>query len=255
MRTPEPARLAEGLRAHTAALAEAVTGADPAAPVPTCPEWRLRDLVGHVGQAHRWTTALVRTGAADAVPDPADADPGPPEVWRGWLNEGAEDLAKAAEDVGPETVVRAFVGPLPVAFWLRRMAHETAVHHADAALATGAAFTIAPDLASDAIREALEFMASPVAEDLRPGLAALRGQDQSIHLDPEDMDDPGWLITRTPEGPRWDHADGETADVSLGAPVRDLLLVFTRRLPLEDADAVVTGERALLDHWLACTAF
>jgi len=76
-------RLASGLREETAAFARAVTGLDPGAKVPSCPEWRVRDLVGHIGQAHRWSAELVRIRAAAPVPDPRNAEPGDPQCWPG----------------------------------------------------------------------------------------------------------------------------------------------------------------------------
>ncbi|WP_067468104.1 maleylpyruvate isomerase family mycothiol-dependent enzyme [Actinomadura macra] len=252
--TPGAARLAEGLREHTAGMADAVTGRDPAAPVPTCPEWRLRDLVGHIGQAHRWAAGLVLTGEADAIANTADAEAGPVEAWPGWLREGAEALAGAVEDRGPETLVRTFLGPLPAAFWLRRMLHDTSVHHADAALAAGVPFAIAPDLAADAITEGLQLMTSPRAVTIKPELAALRGHGETLHLRADDLAEPGWLITREPDGPIFEHAAGE-GTVMVSAPVRELLLMLTRRLSPEEAGAEITGERAELDLWLANTAF
>ena len=60
-------RIAEALREHTGGMARAVTGADPDTTVPTCPEWTLRDLVGHIGQAHRWAAGFIRSGETDLV--------------------------------------------------------------------------------------------------------------------------------------------------------------------------------------------
>ncbi|KIF71110.1 hypothetical protein HY68_24945, partial [Streptomyces sp. AcH 505] len=62
MGTPDVARLAVQLREQTGAFAETIEGADPGARVPTCPEWRVRDLVGHIGQGHRWAAGIVRGG-------------------------------------------------------------------------------------------------------------------------------------------------------------------------------------------------
>jgi uncharacterized protein (TIGR03083 family) len=241
------ARLAEGLHHHTAGFADAVENADPDAKVPTCPEWPLRVLTGHVGQEHRWAASIIRSGPSP-VPDPFDADPGSPAKWSDWLREGAEDLEDAVQAAG-DTPVWTFFGPHPARFWLRRMLHDTTVHHADAALATGTPFTVAPDLAADAISEWLELLSDPVTASLKPDFAELRGTGQTILMDPGAG--PGWLITRTPEGVRWTRAT-EAADVTLTGPVQDLLLVFTRRLP---ADRVtITGDRALAGHWLAHTA-
>ncbi|GLY42664.1 hypothetical protein Amsp01_086870 [Amycolatopsis sp. NBRC 101858] len=239
-------KLAEALHARTAAFAETVTGADPDARVPTCPDWPLRVLVGHIGQAHRWSAGIVRSGPSP-VPDPLDADPGAPDAWADWLRRGADDLAKTVLDAG-ETPVWTFFGEQPAKFWLRRMLHDTTIHHADAALTTGTTVEIAPDLAADAIGEWLEVLSDPVTASLRPGFAELHGTGQTLQLRPEDGE--GWLITRG-RGVRWTR-ETSPADVTLTGPVQDLLLVLTRRRPA--GDVTITGDRALADHWLAHTA-
>jgi uncharacterized protein (TIGR03083 family) len=239
--------LAEALHARTAAFAETVTGADPEARVPTCPDWPLRVLVGHIGQAHRWAADIVRSGPSP-VPDPLDADPGTPETWADWLRQGADDLAKTVLDAG-ETPVWTFFGEQPARFWLRRMLHDTTIHHADAALTTGTTVEVAPDLAADAISEWLEVLSDPITASLRPGFAELCGTGQTLQLRPEQGR--GWLITREPGGVRWTR-ETSPADVTLTGPVQDLLLVLTRRRPA--GDVTITGDRALADHWLAHTA-
>jgi hypothetical protein len=30
--------------------------------VPTCPDWALRDLAGHIGSVHQWATGFVAEG-------------------------------------------------------------------------------------------------------------------------------------------------------------------------------------------------
>ncbi|MEV4310798.1 maleylpyruvate isomerase family mycothiol-dependent enzyme [Actinocrispum sp. NPDC049592] len=239
-------RLAEGLHEHTAAFADAVAGADPDTNVPTCPEWSLRVLVGHIGQAHRWAASIIRSGPSP-VPDPFDAVPGSPEGWSDWLHAGAAELADAvATSKGP---VWTFFGSQSATFWLRRMLHDTTVHNADAAFATGATFEVAPDLAADAISEWLEVLSNPVTPTLKPAFAELRGTGQTLELRP--YTGMGWLITRTPNGVQWERST-DTADVTLAGPIKDLLLVLTRRLPVDQV--TVTGDRSLADHWLAHTA-
>ena len=41
------------IEASTAGLAEILAEYDLSLPIPTCPEWTLRQLVTHVGRAHR----------------------------------------------------------------------------------------------------------------------------------------------------------------------------------------------------------
>ncbi|WP_020667360.1 maleylpyruvate isomerase family mycothiol-dependent enzyme [Amycolatopsis nigrescens] len=257
MRTLDFGRLTDGLREQTGAFAETVRGADPGLRVPTCPEWLLRDLVGHIGQAHRWAADRVRAGEAAPVPDPLEADSGDPARWPEWLRAGADELVDAVRQAGAATgaatTVWTFLGPLPAAFWLRRMLHETSVHLVDAALTTHTAFAIAPDLAADAITEGLELLSAPGMTALKPGLVKLRGRGEKILLLPRETDQPGWLVTRTPGGPVWER--GTTGgDVVVSGQVSDLLLIFTRRLAVGDGRIGITGDHALLDHWLANTA-
>jgi len=247
-------RLAAGLREVTAAFAGTVTGLDPHAPLPTCPEWRVRDLVGHIGQGHRWAAELVRTRAAAPVPDPLAAEPGAPEDWPEWLHGGAAALIGALLiDTGPDTPVWSFLGEQPAKFWLRRMFADTAVHLADAALAAGRPFTIAPALATETISEGLRLISSAGAAGLKPELGELRGDGETLQLRPADAE-PGWLITREPGGVKWERRTAD-ADVVVAAPVSDLLLVFSRRITPDDPRLTITGDRALVDHWWARTAF
>lgn len=293
MTTLEPDRLVEGLREQTAAFGRAVAGGDPEAKVPACPQWRLRDLVGHVGQATRWAAGLIRAAstppplshpadglpdsgqarAASAspplpdplddppsngqaratraplpVPDPHDGLPGSPAAWGAWLRDGAEELIAAVRSAAPDAPVWSFAGAVPPAFWLRRMFCETAVHHHDAATTTGVAYAIADDLAADVITEALELVTAPGVEAFKPELAALRGRGERLAVRADGM--PGWLITRTPGGPRWERSDTE-ADVVVSGPVAECMLVLARRVPPRR----VGGDLALLRHWLGHTAF
>ncbi|HEY9437187.1 MAG TPA: maleylpyruvate isomerase N-terminal domain-containing protein, partial [Streptomyces sp.] len=96
--TPLPYdRYCDEILAQTGALRAAVSGADLTAGVPTCPDWNLRDLVVHVGGAHRWMGEIVRTRAAEEVPDervpgfggPEGEDRDDPAALDAWLADGA----------------------------------------------------------------------------------------------------------------------------------------------------------------------
>lgn len=248
MTQPHIERLASGLLAQTAAFADAVDGTDWDAFVPTCPQWRLRVLVGHLGQAPRWAAGIVRGGPPGATPDPHEARP--PQGWRAWLLTGASELVEAVRDAGPDAPVWTVAGPAPASFWLRQATHDTAVHAADAALLAGVPYALEPDLAADAVTQLLELLSSPVMATLKPAVAALRGAG-SIGLRAREDSIEGWVITRTPTGVSWRRGPG-AADVTVTGPVQDLLLVLMRRLPPQRV--AIDGERQLLDHWLAHSA-
>ncbi|GAA3870182.1 maleylpyruvate isomerase family mycothiol-dependent enzyme [Saccharothrix violaceirubra] len=246
----DTARLATTLRTQTTRFAAAVTAADPTLVVPTCPDWRVRDLAAHVGQADRWAAGIVRTGVPAPIPDPADADPGDQAAWAKWLAEGAEELIDAVRTTGPDTAVWTLFGSLPAVFWLRRMVSDTTVHRIDASLAAGIVASIDDDLARDVVDEGLELLTAPTAADLLPALANLRGDGQTLAFVSPTAHP--WHLTRTPDGVTRAH-DRTDADVVVTASTPLLLSVITRRTP--PTRATVTGDAALLDHWLAHTSF
>ncbi|MES4907526.1 MULTISPECIES: maleylpyruvate isomerase family mycothiol-dependent enzyme [unclassified Streptomyces] len=249
MTQPHIDQLAAGLLAQTAAFADAVDGADWDASVPTCPQWRLRVLVGHLGQAPRWAAGIVRGGSPGAIPDPHDAVP--PREWRTWLRAGASELVEAVRAAGPETPVWTLLGPGPASFWLRQAAHDTSVHAVDAALLAGVPYALEPGLAADAVTQYLELLSSPAATALKPAVAALRGAG-SIGLRPVERSIEGWVITRTPTGVSWRRGPAGPADVTVAGAVEDLLLVLARRLP--PRRVAIDGDGRLFDHWLAHSA-
>ena len=139
----------DGLRTALVEFVRYVDRAGLAAPVPTAPDWTVRQLVAHQGMVHRWAVAVVRGESID--PDSVEsagllaADPVE------WLRDGAVEVAQAISDVaGPARQL-----------WARRQCHETTIHAVDAlaaALGRGprAADTwISTELAVDGIDELL----------------------------------------------------------------------------------------------------
>ncbi|TDD66668.1 maleylpyruvate isomerase family mycothiol-dependent enzyme [Actinomadura darangshiensis] len=250
----EAERFRDGLREHTRGLAEATAVMDPSAQVRTCPEWTMRDLVGHVGQAHRWAAHLVRTGGTEVVDELPRTTPDSSAEWSGWLRDGVEDLIGAQEADPDGSVEHPLLGTRSTLMWLRRMTHDTSVHRVDAALTAGLPYSIESGLAADAISEFLGLLASGASARFKPELAELRGDGETLCARPAEPSVPGWVITRTAGGPVWERGTGD-AGVTVAGPVQNLLLVFARRLaPDGAAEVKVTGDRSLLDHWLAHTA-
>lgn len=246
--------------AQTARFAEALIGAHLQQLVPTCPEWTLHRLAEHVGQAHRGAAALVAGRITTPVNPrelPREQAPQDAAELDRWLRDGAAELVDAVRSTGPQTPVWSWAEDQRAVFWARRMAHETAVHRADAELALGHDFALEPDLAADAISEWLQALCSPQALQAHPGLAELRGDGQLLHLHATDegLGEAGeWIIRRTPSGPVWEHGHSK-GDVAVRGPVVSLLLVFMRRIAPDAPGVTVLGDSAALAYWLERTAF
>jgi uncharacterized protein (TIGR03083 family) len=248
-------RLGAGLREFTARLAGVVAATDPAAHIPTCPEWSLRQLATHVGRAHRWAGETVNRRATEIVPFREAPDgklPEDPAAWPGWLTAGADRFIAAVGDAGAEPVW-TFAGMGPARFWLRRMAYETAVHCADAELAVGRPAPVAADLAVDGISEWYEIACGDPAGQRPPPLA--EGATLHVHATDDGLDGSGeWLLTGTASGV--DVQPGHAkADAAVRGPAGTLFLVLMRRLPPDEPGIEVLGDDSVLRTWLANTAF
>jgi uncharacterized protein (TIGR03083 family) len=243
------------LQAETVRFAAAVHDADPAGPVPTCPAWTLAQLTAHVGFGHRWAAVIVERRATTPVPhDQADDLEVPAEAGERsrWLVAGARRLGRAVGGAGPQTGVWSWADDRTAGFWLRRITHDTLVHRLDAELAVGREVRLAPDLAADCISDLLDmFSILPRIDDF-PALAGLRGSGQTLHFH---ATDPGlgaageWLARRTPAGVEWEHGHGR-GDAALRGRALDLLLVLSRRTPLDGSGVEALGDPRLLAHWL-----
>lgn len=239
------------------AFAEVVGRSDPSTPVPTCPAWTIKQLVRHVGRGDRWAAQVI----ADRVDHfldlrtVEDGKPPPdPDGAVSWLHGGAQRLIDAVEQVGVETPVWTFLGSRPAYWWVRRRLHEATVHRADAALALGDEYTLAPEIAADGISEWLERVAIEAGRDGAP----LPVEDaKTVHLH---ATDPGlgvageWTISAANGGVIWSHEHGK-GTVALRGGATELLLAMVRRVPVADTDITVFGDTAVWQSWLDRTPF
>ncbi|MFE1462218.1 maleylpyruvate isomerase family mycothiol-dependent enzyme [Streptomyces nigra] len=250
---------------HQVGLLRAVvtSGADLSATVPTCPDWSLEQLVRHTGEALRWVELMVRTRAEKEIPEetvPGAQGPGAqgdPAALDAWLAETGDLLVGTLREAGPDTAVWSWAGVPTAGFWARRMTHELTIHRADATLAAGLPYEVAPEIAADAIDEWLEIVQwaqrtipdDPARELHRPGA--------SIHLhatDPTPGVDAEWFVDLGGEAIVWRRGH-EKATVALRGSLTDVLLAFYRRLPLDAPELEVLGERELLEFWLERATF
>lgn len=91
--------------------------------VVTCPDWKVADLVAHVGMVHRWVTGLLRSEPIDT--DAAFAEGHEVSDALQWLDDGLvgvlQALVDARESDNPAALATA-----------RKMAHATTIHAVDA---------------------------------------------------------------------------------------------------------------------------
>jgi uncharacterized protein (TIGR03083 family) len=253
-------RYAAEIEASTAGLAEILAEHDQALPIPTCPEWTLRQLVTHVGRAHRWAAEITRTRSDALIPFRAVPDgklPDDPAEQPAWLRAGAARIVDAVREAGG-AVVWSFMGPLPAGFWLRRMAHETLVHRADAQLAAGAQpeLAIDADVAADAIDEWLMLLTGGFAGNADARAEALpAGAALHVHATDDGLGGRGeWMIRNDAGGLTVEPGHGK-GDAAITGPAVSLLLVLMRRRPVADPAVTVHGDSAVVDGWLASAAF
>ncbi|MFG2137488.1 maleylpyruvate isomerase family mycothiol-dependent enzyme [Streptomyces sp. NPDC048650] len=249
---------------HQAALlASSLTdGADLAISVPSCPDWSLAQLLRHLGEAHRWVAEIVRTRATQPPPDtalralPRDTPDTPAEL-ADWLTEGARLLADTLRAAGPDAEIWT---PLPSGsprFFARRMAHETVVHRADAALALGRDFTVEHRVALDALDEWMELGSLPEMFDHHPERRDLLGPGRTLHFHATDTPPEAaadWLVDLTGDSLAW-RRSAEPAAVRVDAPLTELLLLVYGRRPADTDAFEIDGDAELLDFWLSRVIF
>jgi uncharacterized protein (TIGR03083 family) len=132
-------------------------GADLDVPVPWIPEWRARDLVGHLGTVHRWATAIVLAGSTEPPPRGDRQEP-PADGLLDWYADGLAGLVTALRTT-PPTAPAWHMSPAAekiAASWARRQAHELTVHRMDLEAAAGVGHgPVSVDLAEDGVDELL----------------------------------------------------------------------------------------------------
>lgn len=231
----QPSDLLATVPTSSAALATSATAAGLDTPVPSCPGWTAETLVRHTGSVLRYVGKVVEAGGpvnAKALPK---APTGALVVQ--WFEEMAAATVASLAARAPDDELWNWAGQPPVAaFWQRRMAHELAMHAADAALTAGEQPEIEPGLAADGIDELLTIML-PVKVDA--GGTDLAGLG-SLHVHCTDTEGE-WLVAPAGRGVEVTRAHAK-GDAALRGPAADLLL----RLCHRGGGGEVVGDPAVL---------
>ena len=243
---------------HLAALRDAVSafarhaqGAGLDVPVPTCPDWTVRRLIGHQGMVHRWAAANLRgrTIEIDATERAGRRAPSPVD----WLRDGAIDLVAAITDAPDDvrTIVFLNDAPGPRAFWARRQCHETTIHAVDALAGALGRYPTAADTGIDPA-VALDGIDELLAGFMTRNKSRLRSDEPQTVGVLADESPTGWLVEVSPGpavvtvAPRDEVAD--RAGVRLEGPAVAVYLTLWNRSDELDLDG---SSGAALDPWRA----
>jgi uncharacterized protein (TIGR03083 family) len=222
------------IRDDSARFRAVLADCDPAARVPSCPDWDAADLLWHLGEVqHFWGTMLRQRPAG---PDDY-AEPARPDSYAGLLeyfDRGSELLFTELDGVDPAAETWTWSQDHTAGFIYRRQAHEALIHRLDAELTAGAVTALDPALAADGVDEALDVMFGGC-----PPWGTFTPYDRFVRVDVTDTGDTVWV--------QLGHFNGTDPDDGRVHDSEDIHVV-----PAPDADpgAVVSGPAGALDAWL-----
>lgn len=229
MTTDLQASFIPSIERDAAVMMSIASDAPPDLPVPSCPGWTLRDLMVHTGIVHRHKTEVLRGDWRDEAP-PEPPGPGDQDLVE-WFGLGVVEMISVMRSVDLSQPKWTWSRHDHAGtWWVRRMAHETAIHAADAILTVGRTPTLDPDLAVDGVDEILDEMMVGGPDwgslEAEPGIVELTTAGRT------------WRVQRASFSGTSPHS-GSTYD---GLPA----LVWSEHPP----DARVVTDPSTLDLWL-----
>jgi uncharacterized protein (TIGR03083 family) len=219
------------------------TAPDLDAPVPSCPDWTVRDLAQHLMGVHTAWTEMVEHPAEDptqafAKEVAARDDSRQKDELVALGRKTAQRMVDAFRSADQQQPTWTWATQQDVAFITRHQVQEAAVHRWDAQTAAGVdVVPIDPEVASDSIDEFLTLSRPALTGDA----PALPG---TVHLHCTDV-----------EGEWFVHPDGRVepihakGDVALRGAASDLLLALYSRIPVDQLDVI--GDRAVAEAFLS----
>jgi uncharacterized protein (TIGR03083 family) len=226
-----------------AALLAAAERAGPEAEVPSCPGWRVRDLLLHTGNVHRWAYGYVAEGRTE--PRPIGEESVPDEQLAEWFRAGHRRLTECLRRAGDDVECWSFLSGSASAraFWARRQAHETTMHRVDAELAAGADLSpVAPEFAADGIDELLAGFHTRRFSRVR--------SDRPMVLGVSAAGVPGgeWTVRISEAPPEVARGGAAEADCRLGGPAGTVYLALWNRIPFGDG-VLIDGDASVATLW------
>jgi len=215
----------EGIATTRAVLAAEDLGT----PVVSCPGWTLHDLGAHLAQIHRWVVGGITHGHPDTV---VPAAPGDRDGLLAWYDDGAAVLVGLLEGRDPGSECWTFhPADRTVGFWIRRQAHEHAVHAVDATRTVGAETPLDQGLALDGVDEVVR-----VFFPRQVRLGRIAPLTRTLALAPDGG--PASVLAGDGTQP----VDAAAAQATVGGPADVLYLLLWGRAGLDDPRLTVTGD-------------
>ena len=212
-----------------------------------CPDWSVRDLLWHLTQVHHFWTQVVALHATTDRPSHVltrPADDGLLDLYR----IGLTDLLGALRAADDDARVWTFTDDHSVAFVIRRVAHETAIHSWDACQAAQVDRVTDPQLCSDGIDEFLTHFIGRRS----PDAAAVGG---SVHLHCADVAGEWTLFPIAGEAGFQLERAHIKGDCALRGTAAELLAALWRRTPSLGAEPIggisIVGDQHVAERFLA----
>ncbi|QVQ52182.1 maleylpyruvate isomerase family mycothiol-dependent enzyme [Spiractinospora alimapuensis] len=225
------------------------------ADVPTCPGWRVRDLIHHVGEVHRWAAANVAAVDAHQVPraEALARDPVPhDDALVDWFADGLDALHRVLVAAPAGKPCWTFTPTAdPLAFWARRQAHETVIHSVDADRAARAVThdALTPELASDGVDELLTVLLPRLVARRGGDPSALSARERSLAVHTHDTNG-RWFLHASPTAftvsAGTDAEDGNAQCGVTGDAETVYLALWNRS---DSPELMVSGDLSVMEWW------
>lgn len=232
----------DAVRTHTQ-LIGSLAVKHPTATIESCPQWLMGDLLWHMGEVLMFWQQVVDKKALDTTELEWVTRPEPRNLVQ-WYTDGVASAIDTLTNIDRDMPCWTWTGVQNVAWIIRRMAHESAVHMWDACQAAGVEAPLQSELSSDGIDEFLHVML-PHAREAQPIVGG------SVHVHCTDVEGE-WLavpgdadvMTVTRE-----HAKGSCA---IRGTANDLNLLLWRRLSSFDVEVI--GDASVAERFLMRTS-
>lgn len=231
-----PAEYLGHIRAESERFLEVLTDCDPAARVPSCPDWDADDLLWHLATVQHFWCSIIHSRPAGPDDYQEPERPATHGEVAAFFRHAHEGLVAALAAADPEEPAWSWSGPddQRVGFTFRRQAHEALIHRLDAEQAAGVVTPLPAALAADGVLEALDVMYGG-----QPPWGRFDPLPRYIEYRMTDVGSSVWAQLGTFSGTGPDGTErAEEPDQHVVAP------------PETGADVVVSGTAADLDAWL-----